>query len=1029
MKDFSKKEGQTMKKSIVLTIAAAAIFAACAKDTPIVESSEAIPATISVSIPADGLTKVELEQDSNPDGVVKLTWESTDAITVENAADDTKRVEFTYKSGAGTASAEFSAADISPLAGATSYNICLTSNLPGGFTSQTQASDGSTAHLGYAATLSGVNKYDGATFSQSWATSNGGGTLESSSVLRIRAQMPTAAMADAVQKVIVKSSVDIFDGDDELSVTITTPGVAGDSKIVTVYATLPAGNVDIPADTELLFQFQVSDDVHDKYTAYRKLAGAKTLSSGKVNFFKISCPDIESFAGSDDDGTSDHPYLIGDRHQMDKAHDELVDGRVYFKMVDDVDLSGVDWAPLNDADAHQIDFNGAGHTIYNLSVDNSTDKYAYSGFIGFLYGFVHDVVFDGADVKGGNKNSGIVSGRSAASSHAANYRNVTVRNSTLTSSNNYVGGLAGYVKKSDYISNCHVVNTTLTSTCGNVNPSLIGGLVGELVPNGGCSITDCSAERVSITGGCTNYNRSGVGGLVARIGAGIVTIDRCHTSGEVAKTSSAINVGGLVGIITSAGHTISNSYSTCSLVRGYRYVGGLVGRCTDGAGVTIGRCFASGDIPLKAGYGGRGGLVGAIHGSGVTITNSVAWNDKLVANNITDESSGAVVGFTHPNSILTNNYRKPGMTFSYFCWAPSTSFDHANVNGISIPLQRITDANDENALIDGTAEDFALDANKQYFAYHGKHLPADAVVEPDDNYGWVSDDVPGSSDPDPEDPAWSGDPTIDLVSLGGTKRTLSPGVEWTTFEGTWEGAKRNINVIKTTLNATNHLGVYYNYKEEGYKYLDEKCEYLNAVAGTNGSMACCQFTRVDDVVKHGVTDASYYTSNCALTIDGDNVRIVKTDGNTGAAMLPNRTVTCAGPLLVWKGNIQTYTEEGSEDFLANTHPRTAIGLSKDNQTVIQVSVDGRWTGRGVTGMSTALLSRLMKGLGCYKAINFDGGGGTQMWVDGYGDIHNIVNHPHNEWPTYGCGSGKYYWIKDNEVARRTCGSAVYVYTD
>ena len=115
-----------MKNNIKLFLAAVAamvLMADCTREESPVESAIAKPATISVSIPADGLTKVDLTQDANPDGPVKLTWESTDAITVENADDDTKSVVFNYLSGAGTASATFSTADVSPLDGATSYNI------------------------------------------------------------------------------------------------------------------------------------------------------------------------------------------------------------------------------------------------------------------------------------------------------------------------------------------------------------------------------------------------------------------------------------------------------------------------------------------------------------------------------------------------------------------------------------------------------------------------------------------------------------------------------------------------------------------------------------------------------------------------------------------------------------------------------------------------------------------------------------------------------------------------------------------
>ena len=999
-------------------IAGVALVAACSIEDEgsfVPETPDPIPDTISLSIPEEGLTKVALTQDTNPDGVVKLTWESTDAITVENAADDTKKVVFAYKSGAGTASAEFSAADISPLAGATSYNIHLSSKMSGGYASQTQASDGSTAHLGYSATLSGVNKYDGATFSQTWASANGSGSFASSSVLRIRAQMPTAAIADDIQKVIVKSSVPIFNEDSELDITITTPGVQGDGKVVTVYATLPPGDVDIPAGTELLFQFQLSADATDKYTAYRKVTAARHLYGGQVNSFKIACPNIASYAGPDDDGTEEHPYLIGDRHQMNAMHTLLGDNQTkYFKMVDDVDLTEIDsWEPLClSADENKkIYFDGGNHTISNLKAD---DTYNYPSFVGYLWGEINNVIFDHATITCGStkeQSAGVVAGYIGGSSHQGDLSGVTVTNSSVTSSGAFAGGIGARVGKSASVLNCHVINTTVSNSAG----TNVAGFLSYIASNCPLTIANCSAERITVTA----YGHY-AGGLVSQIASKNVSIRRCHTTGTINRTSSGRHFGGLVGCISSTDAQISNCYSTCS-VTGYQFNGGLVGSFYSGGSGSIEHCFASGDISDK-GNSGDGGLVGSVYVSGVTITDCIAWNGSITPNKYAsgNYSSGAVIGYTHPETIVEDNYRRPGMSLTAY-WVPAADFDHPNSSGGKMWI--INDGFADGAYTTATG----FGSPNGIWAYHGKHLPAGAVVEPDDTFGWVSSDVPGSTDPDPEAPAWSDTPTIDLVALGGTKTTLRSGVEWITFEGNWQGAKRNINVIKTTLNASNHLGVYYNYKEAGYQYLDEKCDYLGAVAGTNGSMACCQFTRVDDVVKHGVTDASYYISNCALTIDGDDVRIVKVDGNTGASMLPNRTVTCAGPLLVWKGVIQTYPEEGSEEWLDDTHPRTAIGLSKDNKTVIQVTVDGRWNGRGVTGMSTALLSQLMRGLGCYKAMNFDGGGGTQMWVDGYGDKNNIVNHPHNEWPYYGCGSGKYYWIKDNEVARRTCGSAVYVY--
>ena len=204
-----------------------------------------------------------------------------------------------------------------------------------------------------------------------------------------------------------------------------------------------------------------------------------------------------------------------------------------------------------------------------------------------------------------------------------------------------------------------------------------------------------------------------------------------------------------------------------------------------------------------------------------------------------------------------------------------------------------------------------------------------------------------------------------------------------------------------------------------------------------------QFVRVNDVIKTSGNDADdEWQHNCALTINGDVVDIVKVTNNFEASTLASNTVSCAGPLLVWKGNKLSASAEwlaaDTDKWLTNGNkaggqPRTAIGINKEGTKVIQVTVDGRWTSgsdsQKAYGMSTDLLAQLMAELGCYKAMNLDGGGGSQMWVYGQGDIHNIVNHPYNTWPVYGTDPVTYTWIKNGEVARRTTNCAVYVYSD
>ncbi|MEO8624406.1 MAG: phosphodiester glycosidase family protein [bacterium] len=62
------------------------------------------------------------------------------------------------------------------------------------------------------------------------------------------------------------------------------------------------------------------------------------------------------------------------------------------------------------------------------------------------------------------------------------------------------------------------------------------------------------------------------------------------------------------------------------------------------------------------------------------------------------------------------------------------------------------------------------------------------------------------------------------------------------------------------------------------------------------------------------------------------------------------------------------------------HPRTAIGFSRDSTTLYMLTVDGRSTTS--VGMTLTELAGVMRRLGAWQAMNFDGGGSTTMVVDG-----------------------------------------------
>lgn len=78
---------------------------------------------------------------------------------------------------------------------------------------------------------------------------------------------------------------------------------------------------------------------------------------------------------------------------------------------------------------------------------------------------------------------------------------------------------------------------------------------------------------------------------------------------------------------------------------------------------------------------------------------------------------------------------------------------------------------------------------------------------------------------------------------------------------------------------------------------------------------------------------------------------------------------------------------GGKSFSETRHPRTAVGISEDGKTGYLVTVDGRQPSVSI-GIGLRQLGEIMRNLGCYNAMNLDGGGSTSMVVNG-----EVVNKP------------------------------------
>lgn len=118
---------------------------------------------------------------------------------------------------------------------------------------------------------------------------------------------------------------------------------------------------------------------------------------------------------------------------------------------------------------------------------------------------------------------------------------------------------------------------------------------------------------------------------------------------------------------------------------------------------------------------------------------------------------------------------------------------------------------------------------------------------------------------------------------------------------------------------------------------------------------------------------------------GDRVSLQQTLGNAAADKA--EVVLGVGPLLVENGkvNVRSASEQIAGDIAYGRAPRTVIGVKKDGSVIILV-VDGRRASSA--GMKLEEAARYLIKLGAWSALNFDGGGSSEMVLN-----NKILNNP------------------------------------
>ena len=238
----------------------------------------------------------------------------------------------------------------------------------------------------------------------------------------------------------------------------------------------------------------------------------------------------------------------------------------------DIDLTDVIWTPIgNGSVAFAGSFDGAGHTVSNLTVDYTTAASGERLYLG-LFGQV-----EGTPEK-----------------HAV-IQNLTVTGSVNAASefsvySGYVAGVVGSARNAELSNVISRVNVTADEKVGNV--ASVGGLAGVMIDT---TVTNCGNE-----GDVTGVNN--LGGLCYELYSGTMT--GCYNTGRI--TATGTYVGGLMGYAKQA--TITNAYSTGDVTTEKTLMGGLIGVMEKSS---LTNAYVSGKVTTAAASGAIGAAVGS----------------------------------------------------------------------------------------------------------------------------------------------------------------------------------------------------------------------------------------------------------------------------------------------------------------------------------------------------------------------------------------------------------------------------------
>ena len=596
-----------MKKNFSLICAAAAVFAiffSCAKeeagntvgDGNSQDESMADMVTVSATL-TDAMTKVAFAPSYDADGKpieMALTWESGDRLRVYNHDDRTKYDDLSLISGEGQKKGVFAGIPVN-VKGATKYDVEVVSEDGFSYSTQTQPADGVSTDLKYLASASGLADYSNVEFT------------DFSSVLAITAKLPEGVAAK-IKSVELKASENIFDGAKKLTVTLAEVGDAHADGILHVFATLPQGTVEIPEGTTLVAHFNAPGETHDIYTRFVEFGTNVSFLENRLNTINLNAVNSAAYANASTEniGSESNPYLVGDKWQFDAMRGEIGTELKYFEMIDDIDMTGIAWNPMNTVQANCLHFEGNNYTLSNVT---SAKSQSWQSIFGCLTGTVQNLKVDRATMVAGNAYSGVLASHLGASGSTMKtiVTNVTITNSTLGTAEQKGSAKFGILSGGTESSKGVEISGVTIADCSVASTSYVGGLIGQT-----SAVVKISGENKIIR----TYVCGSIAGGAIGYASKLLTMSGCTYSGGTVATTD-MSLGGMIGSTANVASVISDCHVVDAVIDATQSsstsdlrCGGFIGVCSQN--VTVKGCSVGTEskrVIVKLGNSAEGSAV------------------------------------------------------------------------------------------------------------------------------------------------------------------------------------------------------------------------------------------------------------------------------------------------------------------------------------------------------------------------------------------------------------------------------------